>query len=440
MQNLFISIADHAVSLLKGDEVINLSFEGEDSDFVRFNHNGIRQPGSVRSCDVGIDLIRGQTHAQIQVALTGIAEADQARVKASIEELRARLDHIPEDPHLLYATNVNSTERKGEDQLPDRDQAIGAILRGGAGKDLVGIYAQGPIYRGFANNLGQRNWFESRSFNFDYSLYLRDDKAVKSAYAGFKWDDAEFNRKLAEAGDQLELLNQEAKTIPRGKYRAYFSPAAINEIAGTLSWMGFGLKNHRSKISSLIKMTEGDETVNPAVTMSENTAEGIAPNFDGKGFIKPDKVVMIDGGKFRDALVSPRTAKEYGEETNAAEGEEWPLSFDMAGGDLRQDEILQKLGTGAYINNLHYLNYSDRAACRITGMTRFATFWVENGRIVAPLNVMRFDESFYRMFGENLIALTKDREMILSNMTYGGRQVSSARLPGALVEAFAFTL
>ncbi len=440
MQDLFNSIADHAVSLLKSNEVINLNLEGEDSDFVRFNHNGIRQPGSVQSCDVGIDLIRGQTHAQMQIALTGIQDEDRARVKAAIEELRSRLEHIPEDPHLLYAKDVNSTERIGENHLPERERAIGAIMAGGEGKDLVGIYAQGPIYRGFANNFGQRNWFEANSFNFDYSIYLRDDKAVKSAYAGFKWDDAELNRKLADSGGQLELLSLDAKTIPRGKYRAYFSPAAVNEVAGTLAWMGFGLKNHRSKISSLIKMTEGDETVHAAVTMSENTVEGIAPNFDGKGFIKPDQVVMIEGGKFKDALISPRTAKEYGEQTNAAEGGEWPLSFDMAGGDLALDDVLQKLGTGAYINNLHYLNYSDRAACRITGMTRFATFWVEDGKIVAPLNVMRFDESFYRMFGDNLIALTKDREMILDNMTYGGRQVSSARLPGALVEDFAFTL
>lgn len=40
---------------------------------------------------------------------------------------------------------------------------------------------------------------------------------------------------------------------------------------------------------------------------------------------------------------------------------------------------------------LWYLNFSDRPGGRITGMTRFASFWVEDGRIVAPLNVMRFD-------------------------------------------------
>ena len=35
-------------------------------------------------------------------------------------------------------------------------------------------------------------------------------------------------------------------------------------------------------------------------------------------------------------------------------------------------------------------------------MTRFATFWVEDGVIQSPLEVMRFDETIYRMLGENL--------------------------------------
>ena len=101
---------------------------------------------------------------------------------------------------------------------------------------------------------------------------------------------------------------------------------------------------------------------------------------------------------------------------------------------------MSQLGTGIYVGNVWYLNYSDRPACRTTGMTRFATFWVEDGEIKAPLNVMRFDETIYRMLGENLVGLTAEREMILDAGSYGARSVASGRLPGALVEDFTFTL
>ena len=76
----------------------------------------------------------------------------------------------------------------------------------------------------------------------------------------------------------------------------------------------------------------------------------------------------------------------------------------------------------------------------MTGMTRFATFWVENGEIKAPLNVMRFDDSFFKLMGENLLGLTQDQEMLIDSDSYSSRGVSSARLPGALVKDLKFVL
>jgi len=440
MQEHFRQIADHAFSQLQGDEVALLTFDGEESEFVRFNKNAVRQAGAVTQRDLGIDLIRGQHHAEAQVSLSGDLAQDRARVEGMTDELRRRLDVVPEDPHLLYATEVHSTERIGSDELAPPETALAAILKGGQGKDSVGIHAQGPIHRGFANSLGQRNWYTSYTFNLEWCFYEHGDKAVKSDYAGFKWDAAALQRKMEEAARQLAILQREPKTITRGKYRVYLAPRALNEVVGMLGWNGFGLKAQRAKISPLLRLVEGEAKMHAGVTLSENTAQGVSPNFDRRGFVKPDAVVMIEGGRFRDPLISPRSAKEFGVPTNAAESYEAPNSLDMAAGDVALDQVLAKLGTGVYINNLWYLNYSDRPACRMTGMTRFATFWVESGTIVAPLNVMRFDESAYRMLGDNLLGLTREREMLLSSSTYGGREVASARLPGALVADFAFTL
>jgi predicted Zn-dependent protease len=151
-------------------------------------------------------------------------------------------------------------------------------------------------------------------------------------------------------------------------------------------------------------------------------------------------VKLIADGKLGDALVSPRSAKEYGLQTNAANGGESPESLDLAPGALEEREVLAALDRGLYISNLWYLNFSDRPAGRITGMTRFATFWVEGGRIVAPVSPMRFDDSIYRMLGENLIDLTRSRELLLDASTYEQRSTASARLPGALLGALRFTL
>ena len=112
----------------------------------------------------------------------------------------------------------------------------------------------------------------------------------------------------------------------------------------------------------------------------------------------------------------------------------------MAAGRMPTRDALSELDTGVYINNVWYLNYSDRMSARITGMTRFACLWVENGVIQAPLNVMRFDETIYRILGDNLVALTAERDFLMDGSTYRRRSTASSRVPGALVREFTFTL
>jgi len=441
MQEYFYQLADSLAGVLQPNEVYTCTFDAEDSDFVRFNRSAVRQAGTVTQRFLSLTLINGMRHTSSTLSLAGDFEIDQPRVVALLTELREQLPYLPEDPHLLYATEVQSSEHHGKNRLPEDSAAIvAAIQEAGRDRDLVGLYAAGGIHSGFANSFGQRNWFSSYSYNFDWSFHHQADKAVKCGYAGFVWDPAEFAHKVETATDQLAVLARPAKTIPPGRYRVYFAPEALYELIGILGWSGFGLKDHRTKQTTLLKMVEEGVRLHPAIALRENTQDGVAANFQEDGFIKPAHVTLIENGVFRDCLVSPRSAKEYGVPTNGASGNEMPESLDMAAGSMPTAEILRRLDTGVYINNLHYLNYSDRVACRITGMTRFATFWVEDGVIQAPLNVMRFDEILYRLLGDNLVGLTADRDLILDSSTYYARSTGSGRFPGALVEDFTFTL
>ena len=124
------------------------------------------------------------------------------------------------------------------------------------------------------------------------------------------------------------------------------------------------------------------------MTIAEATADGVAPAFQGNGFVRPQRVPLVDAGQLVGSLVSPRTAREFSLSANGANGDESPEALAMEGGALSAGDALSELHTGIFVGNLHYLNYSDRPACRMTGMTRFATFWVENGKIAAPLDVL----------------------------------------------------
>ena len=218
----------------------------------------------------------------------------------------------------------------------------------------------------------------------------------------------------------------------------YLAPSALAEILSMMAWGGFGLKSHKTAQTPLLKMTKENRHLSSLVTLSENYTMGLTPPFTRQGFIKPKQVTLIKQGKYQDCLTSPRSAKEYDQIVNA--DSEMPSSLELQKGQLKQDDILQTLETGLYINNLWYCNYSDRNEARITGMTRFACFWVENGEIKAPISVMRFDDSIYSMLGNNLLALTQQQDFILDPDTYSQRSTASIKLPGALIENFTLTL
>lgn len=441
MQTYFYALVDFINSRLLKDEVQLSNFYAEESDFVRFNRSAVRQAGAVEQRGLDLTLIQGNRHANSSLTIAGDPTVDRGRVSKALEGLREQLRVVPEDPFLFYSTDVCSTEMIHPKPMPeDRARSLDAIVAAGEGRDLVGLLAAGGIQRGFANSLGQRNWFAIDSHLFDWSFYLEADRAVKCFYAGSVWQPEEFQARVDQAAVQLEVLRLTARTIEPGRYRVYLAPAALGEIMDMLGWGGFGLTAHRTRQTPLLRMISEGIGLAPSVTLVEDTAGGTTANFNGTGFIKPARVTLIHNGKFADELVSPRAAKEYGVATNAAGPGEAPESLVMSGGTLSRGEILERLDTGILINNLWYLNYSDRDACRMTGMTRFATFWVENGAIQAPLNVMRFDETLYRMLGDNLIGLTRERDLLMDPNTYYRRSTGSARLPGALIDDFTFTL
>jgi predicted Zn-dependent protease len=442
VKDAFFALADRLCGELAADETLLLELAAERSDFVRFNRAKVRQAGSVTQRFLSVRLVRARRQATAQLALAGGGASlaqDLDAARAALARLRDTVAALPEDPWLSISEHPESSETAHRGQLPPGEDAARQVVAAARGRDLVGFYAGGTIQRGFANAFGQRNWHEVDCFNLDWSLYLRGDKAVKSGYAGFDWDAATFDAKLEGAAAELALLALPSRAIAPGEYRTYLAPRALEELVGLLCWGGFSARARATRQSPLMRMERG-EALSPKVTLVENTAAGVGPRFQHDGFVKPPAVTLVAAGGSGDALVSPRSAREYALATNAANERESPEALDMAPGELAPGEVLRALDTGLHIGNLWYTNYSDRAAGRITGMTRFATFWVERGRIVAPVAPMRFDDSIYRMLGRNLVDLTRGRELLLDTGTYGERSTGSMRLPGALLGALRLTL
>lgn len=420
-------------------ERFTISFAAEDTDFVRLNRGRVRQSGSVVQRTLALRLIHGARHATHTLSLTADVARDVATVRTAMADLRAVLPDLADDALLLLPDAVHSSREVRDGAVPPAEDVVDAILDAADGLDLVGFYAAGPVWRGFANSEGQRNAYTATTFNLQWSLYHGADKAVRSAYAGFHWDAAQLDVRMQQARERLALVARAPRTLAPGRYRAYLAPAALEELTALLCWGAFSGRALRTHQSAFDRLQAG-ATLDPRVTFVEDTQGGVAPAFQDDGFVRPPRVPLVERGRLAGSLVSPRTAREFDLVANGANDAESPESLVLEGGDLPTADALAALDTGLAIGNLWYLNYSDRPAGRITGMTRFATFWVEHGKVVAPVNVLRFDDTLYRMLGSNLEALTRETELMLESSTYGARALGSVRLPGLLVKEMAFTL
>ncbi len=440
LENSFDQLVSAIADQLKPDEHFTLSLNSEQSQFTRFNHAKVRQTGSVNDGSLSLTLMRDQRSSDHQFPFTGNLEVDRPRAKAALEALRKEVSQLPVNPYLVLPSGNATSQEIYTGQLLTIDEVVPTLLPVVADLDFTGLYAAGLVIRAYADSVGQKHWFATDSFSLDYSLFTSEGQAVKDTFAGDRWDQAAYIAKIQTSRLQLDRLSQPPKSISRGRYRTYLAPAAIAELVYMLSWGGVSEASFQQGGSCLGAMRRGEKKLSPKFTLRENFQHGLVPRFNELGEIAPLDLPIVQEGELVNLLISAETAKEYKLVANGADQEEALRSPEITPGELSSEQILTTLGTGLYLSNLHYLNWSDRPIGRITGMTRYACFWVEDGEIVAPIENLRFDDSLYQFWGENLEALTNFQEFIPDVGTYENRNLGGTWVPGMIVNDFTYTL
>ena len=445
-EKYFSSFSEAIFSKFRAREHGVISYLGEESQFIRFNRAKVRQTGTLRDSDITLKLIlegQGQgDHRETigRINLTGDLDSDLKRGVDLIEGLRTEVSTLPPDPFCMPPkNNGQSSEVFTGDLLPSK-VALETLIPPIQGVDLAGIYASGWIASGNQNSAGQKHWFETETFCFDYSLIIPAERSVKGTFFGRKWETEIFRREINSARERCAYLEKPIRKIPRGNYRTYLSPDAVQDLVAMFSWGAIGEASFRQGDSPLIALREKRKILSPLFSLREDFTLGGTPRFNWDGEIAPQTLKLIEKGELKATLVSSRSSLEYGVEANGAEMGERMRSPFVPPGTLKETEILNRLGTGLYLSNLHYLNYSDSQTGRITGMTRYACYWVEDGKIQGPIENLRFDETLFRLFGSELEALTDFTADIPNTSTYEHRQLGIARVPGALIKNMEFTL
>ena len=439
-ETTFNQLIDALLPQLCDGEALKVSLVAEASQFTRFNHAKVRQTGNLENGSMKLTLMGNGRSTTESVSFTGEKATDWPLVTAALATLRQELPQLPEDPYLVLPDGEAHSHEVYSGELLATAAVAPTLMAKMAGLDAVGLYAGGRSVRAYADSAGQRHWFETDTFTLDYSLFTDSGQAVKGTYAGRAWDEVAYAENLTASKTLLERMTQAPKRVERGQYRTYFAPAAVAELMSMLSWGGIGEASIRRGGSALGSLQRQEKTLSSKIHLVEDFSQGQVPRFNQDGELAPLTMSLIESGRLVNTLVSARTAKEYGISSTFAEGGEYLRSPTLAAGTLADSEILAVLDTGLYVSNLHYLNWSDRPNGRITGMTRYACFWVDHGEIIAPIENLRFDDSLYNFWGDNLIDLTQSVKFIPEVGSYGYRDLGGTLVPGMLVDNFAYTL
>lgn len=440
MEQLFGQLSAAVMEKLQAGEHLGLSCGGESSLFIRINQARIRQSGTVEETSLGFNLIIDGRRGTSSISLSGDFEQDLAASLEELSRLRSEVVQLPEDPFLVIPDSVDTSRESYQGSLLTETETAEALLPPMQGADLAGIWASGRTYKGSANSAGGSHWFATDSYALDFSLITPEEKMVKATFSGTSWNQPEYAASMQDAKQKMELMKKPAVRIQPGAYRTFIASAGVADILKMFSWHGLSEAAIRQGESAFGKMRNQGAVLSPLFSLAEDFGNGMVPRFNDNGEMAPERIELIAQGQLKNTLVSSRTAKEYALSSNFAEEGEWLRSPSMATGELEEGKILEALGTGVYLSNLHYLNWSDMIGGGITGMTRYACFWVENGEIKAPIENMRFDDSIYHFLADNLEAVTATAQVNPEVSTYDGREFGATTCPGILLKSFALTL
>ena len=227
------------------------------------------------------------------------------------------------------------------------------------------------------------------------------------------------------ADSALQKLGGEV--APTGKYPVVFNPDAMSSLLQVYSSI-FSSEAAQKGLSKLAGQ-EGQIIAADTVTLVDDPFHKDNPepmNFDAEGS-PTHKKNIIENGKLTTLLYNLKTAHKAGCKTtgNASKGGYTapvgisPFTMYLAGGDMTEEELLAKVGSGVYITDLAGLH---AGADAISGdfSLQSSGFMIEDGKKTTYVKSFTVAGNFYDLL-KNVVAVANNMELprAMGKTTFG---------------------
>lgn len=434
---------DLAERVLKASEAegAEVVITGSTEHLTRFANSQIHQNVSEQDLEVRVRVAFGQ---KVGISRTNdLSEDGLRRAVRNAEELARHQPSNPEFPGFAPPQHIErvaaTVDRTLEYTPGDRAKVVQHVCADALKERVTasGAFSTGLKQVAVANTTGVWAYHQHSLADFN-TVVMTDDSSgwAQATHLDAGHIDGEA---MAEEAIDKALRSRKPQALEPGSYTVVLEPYAVLEL---LQYLGFGLgaeevEEGRSFMSGHL----GEKMVHKDISVWDDGLDpsGIPFPFDFEGVPK-QKVMILDRGRVGSPVYDLRTALKEGRTSTGhcasaskffgAGAQAWNLF--MSSGVHSLDEMVESTERGVYVTRFHYVNRLDPKKTTVTGMTRDGTFWIENGKIVRPLQNMRFTHP--------ILEALRDVEMIgleskLETNWWGGGN----RAPALKIKNFRFS-
>ncbi|MEV5967573.1 metallopeptidase TldD-related protein [Kribbella sp. NPDC051952] len=374
---------------------------GEHADLLRFAESRITAQHSERRLRVRVRTTRNGR------SVAGSLETlEPAAVQVLADRLNAALGDLPP---LSTATDSDDAVEASDDQpavaasasVLDSDPAVRhqwfSTVRDGldASTTLGGAIRYDVLDRVVANSDGL---FRAETLT-KASIQAIAKKGANSVSVRYMNRDAD-RIPVHEIPERLRsaLTPLPTRGAHHGTCRVLLKPQAVLTLIATYGHFVLGATGYATGRSAVAGKL-GERVVSELISLVDDggDAAGLASGFDAEGNVRR-RTQLIDRGVLTGVVSDRRRAAVTGGvPTGHAVPDGWrfggdpsPSNLLLDAGDTSDEELLTQVGSGLVVNRLDYLRSLHPKQTMVTGTTRDATYWAEDGRLVGWHPQVRF--------------------------------------------------
>lgn len=369
---------------------------------------------SWRTTDIELRLVKGR-----KVIVLEYSSTDPASILRDIErmgEIAARVEEtelyapLPEPSAIRYVEG--GFDNAVVKSMEDPSRAIHEMIDGAAsnGVDRVAGMLQLTEERAELVTSSGFEGSEKRTWVEAYLRAFRGDFSGHWAHGSTKLKLEELRRVGEKAAHYATITSNKAKLEP-GRYNVALSPLVVGNLTNYVAFMSSALYVLMG-YSMFMKYPVGERIGSEMVSIFDRPRDPSLPevaSFDDEGVETADKPI-IEGGIVRNLLHNAATSSKFGARPTGNAG--WisphPWNLEVAGGDLREDEIAQYLGNGVIITNNWYTRLQNYVEGQFSTVSRDAALLVKNGEVVGSADRVRISETFPSLLS-NIEKATRER-------------------------------